>query len=94
MKIITNDIIININELYLEGKSIKSIANTLSNSPYTVKKYIENPKEEIILTKTIFNKSLPEFNSTIFRTKDWGELCLLSEKEIEEIRKLWEEIEF
>ena len=94
MKIITNDIIININELYSEGKSIKSIANTLSISPYTVKKYIENPKEEIKFKIIIFNKPLPNFDSTIFRTKDWGELCILSTEETEEIRALWEELEF
>ena len=94
MKIITNDVIVNINEMYSEGKSIKSIANTLSISPYTVKKYIYNPQEEIKFKMTLFNEPLPEFNTEIFRDKDWGELCLLGEIEIEELLKLWEEMEF
>lgn len=94
MKIITNDMIIKINEMYLEGKSIKKIAFDLWISPYTVKKHIKNLKEEINITKTIYNKSLPKFDAKIFRVEDWGELCILDEKEIEEIRNLWEEIEF
>lgn len=93
MKIITNNIIIDINNMYLEGKSIKTIANILSISPYTVKKYIKNLEENKI-EKNIFNKPLPKFNSKIFYNKDWGELCVLSEDEIKEIRELWEEIEF
>lgn len=94
MKIITNDTIIKINEMYLEGKNIKTIANTLSISPYTVKKNIENLKEENNINIIKFNISLPDFDTTIFRNKDWGELCVLSEIETEEVRKLWREIEF
>lgn len=93
MKIITNDMIIDINDMYLEGKSIKSISNLMSISPYTVKKYIKDLEDNNI-EKNLFNKNLPKFNSAVFRNKDWGELCLLSEDEVEEIRKLWEEIEF
>ena len=93
MKIITNDIVIKINTMYSEGKNPKIIGSLLNISPYTVKKYINNPKEENT-PKITFNKSLPEFNTSIFRDNDWGDLCLLSEKESEEIRALWEEIEF
>lgn len=94
MKIITNEIVIKINDMYSEGKSIKSIANILSISPYTVKKHIKDLKEETTITKNIYNNPLPKFNTKIFRNKDWGELCLLSETEIEDLRKLWEEMEF
>jgi len=94
MKIITNDMIVEINNMYNTGKSIKAIANNMSISPYTVKKYIKNLTEEINVEKTTFNKSLPEFDSTVFRDKDWGDLCVLNEEETEEMRKLWEEMEF
>lgn len=94
MKIITNDMIVEINNMYSNGKSIKAIANNMSISPYTVKKYIKNLTEEINVEKTTFNKSLPEFDSTVFRDKDWGDLCVLNEEETEEMRKLWEEMEF
>lgn len=93
MRVITNDMIVNMNEMYSEGKSCKTIANTLNISPYTVKKYIKDYKEKEP-EKIIYNKSLPNFNSKIFRNKDWGELCELNEEEIDGIRKLWEEIEF
>lgn len=94
MKIITNDIVIKINTMYSEGKNPKIIGNLLNISPYTVKKYINNPKEENKIKIIVFNKPLPDFDSTIFRTKDWGELCNLLVEETEEIRALWEEIEF
>ena len=86
--------VIKMNTMYSEGKNHRIIASTLNISPYTVKKYINNPKEEKTLNKIVFNKPLPEFDSSIFYIEDWGELCLLSEKETEEIRALWEEIEF
>lgn len=94
MKIITNDMIVRMNEMYLEGKNYKNIANIMNISPYTVKKYIKNPKDEKPIKILIFNKSLPNFDYKKFRNKDWGELCLLTEDEIEEIKKLWEEMEF
>lgn len=93
MKIITNNMVIKMNAMYSEGKNPKIIGSLLNISPYTVKKYIEELKEENI-QKITFNKPLPEFNTSIFRDNDWGDLCLLSEKESEEIRALWEEIEF
>ena len=81
------------NNMYSDGNNYKTIANIMNISPYTVKKYINNPKINNS-DKIIFNKPLPKFNSSIFRTKDWGELCVLNENEIEEIVKLWEEMEF
>lgn len=93
MKVITNSMIVKINNLYKDGKSIKAIANNMYISPYTVKKYIKDYKENEP-EKIIYNKTLPNFNTEIFRDKDWGELCVLSETETEEIEKLWEEMEF
>lgn len=94
MRVITNDMIVEMNEMYSDDKSYKTIANLMNISPYTVKKYINNPKEENKFNITLFNKPLPDFETTIFRTKDWGELCVLGEEELGEIRKLWEEMEF
>lgn len=94
MRVITNDMIVEMNEMYSDGKNYKTIANIMNISPYTVKKYINNPKEEIKFNITLFNKPLPDFETTIFRIKDWGELCVLATEESEEIRKLWEEMEF
>lgn len=94
MKIITNSMIVEMNNMYSKGKSYKTIANNMNISPYTVKKYIKNQKIENIPEKITFNKPLPKFNSKIFQNEDWGKLCVLDENEIQEIRKLWEEMEF
>ena len=94
MKVITNNMIVEINNMYKDGKSIKAIANNMYISPYTVKKYINNIEENQNNNKIVFNKSLPEFDSAPFRGSDWGKMCVLDKDEIEEIRKLWEEIEF
>lgn len=94
MRVITNDMVIQMNNMYMEGKNYKMIANEMNISPYTVKKYINNPKEEQKIEKIIFNKPLPSFNTKVFRNIDWGEMCVLNENEIEEIRKLWEEMDF
>lgn len=93
MKVITNSIIVKINNLYKNGKNCKTIANLMNISPYTVKKYIKD-YEKNEPEKIIYNKTLPNFNTEFFRDKDWGELCVLNETEIEEIEKLWEEMEF
>lgn len=44
--------------------------------------------------KKIFRKEdLPEFTGAQFKNiEDWGELCVHSEAEMEEIRELWEEL--
>ncbi len=94
MKIVTNDMVIKINEMYLENKNPKIIGNLMNISPYTVIKYIDNYKEEQKTDKKIFNNPLPEFDIKIFQNSNWGELTILSDKETEEVRKLWEEIEF
>lgn len=94
MKVITKSMIVEMNRLYNSGKNCKIIANKINVSPYTVKKYIDNYKEEEISEKNIFEGRLPKFNSETFRGVDWGELCVLTKEETEEIRKLWEEIEF
>ena len=94
MKIITNSMIVEMNNMYSKGKSYKTIANNMNISPYTVKKYIKNKKIENIPKQITFNKPLPKFNSKIFQNEDWGKLCVLDENEIQEIRKLWEEMEF
>lgn len=92
MKIVTNDEIVKIKELYSEGNNCKIISKMVNLSPYTVRKYIDIPYEN--KEKIIFNKPLPDFDTSIFKIKDWGLLCLLKEDEVEEIRQLWEEMEF
>lgn len=91
MRIITYEEIQKINELSSQGKDCKFIGKKLGFSPYTISKYVDNFEEK---NKNKFNEMLPDFDTSIFRDRDWGELCVLTDKEIEEIRKLWEEMDF
>lgn len=94
---ITNEQIIEMNELYLKIKTYAGVSRAMggSPSPTTVKKYIipnyiskENKK-----LKVFHKDDLPEFAIDIFNGVDnWGDLCLLSESEKEGIIKLWDEL--
>ena len=94
MKVVTHDDIININKLYKELKTYAAVSRATGFAPSTVKKYIqEDFKIEDEKTYIRFNHPLPEFDSKIFRTDDWSDLCLLSEEEEEAIHELWGELD-
>ena len=94
MKVITKNDIKQINELYAKYKTYAAVARELKISPATVKKYIIDGYEPVAQENIVrFDKPLPSFDSSIFRTDDWGPLCELSEEEINEIKILWKEIE-
>ena len=40
-----------------------------------------------------FNKPLPDFDTSMFRSDDWGDLCLLTDAEINDVKQLWNELE-
>ena len=94
---ITQDTIIEINELYLKIGTYAGVSRALggSPSPTTVKKYIipEYTSKNNIERKFFHKGDLPEFVEDIFLGVDnWGDLCRLSENEKEEIMELWNEI--
>lgn len=94
MKIVTQNDIREINRLYLELKTYAAVSRATGFSPATVKKYIIQdyniPNESNFIR---FDRPLPEFDSTMFRGTDWGELCVLSPNEEQEIRDLWKELD-
>ena len=94
MTVITQKEIKEINRLYAELKTYAAVSRATGFSPATVKKYVikdwKEPEEAEIIR---FDKPLPEFDSTMFRSDDWGPLCLLSPDEEKEIRELWKEME-
>lgn len=95
MKIITQTDIKNINKLYLELGTYAAVSRATGFSPGTVKKYVV-PGYTIVDDKSIVHYSreaLPEFEPERFRGKDWGEMCVLSQDELQEIYDLWKEIE-
>ena len=93
-KAITQEKILEINMAYYKCKTYSGAAKVCGCAASTVKKYIIPdfiPPAAINVTK--FDESLlTDFDSTIFRIKDWGELCVMSEDEEEKIRELWKEM--
>lgn len=94
MTVITQKEIREINRLYLELKTYAAVARATGFSPATVKKYVIKDWSEADESNFIrFEKPLPEFDSSIFQGDDWGDLCILSPEEEQEIRELWKELE-
>ncbi len=94
MKLVTQDVIRQMNDLYLELGTYAAVARKTGFSPATVKKYIKpdyvKPEDRHYLR---FEGPLPEFDFKMFRGKDWGALCVLSDAEVDEIRELWKELD-
>lgn len=92
---ITEEKIVEINELYLKIKTYAGVSRALggSPSPTTVKKYIIPnyvPKSEIVFEK--FEYKLPTIAKEDFEGIDWRKELQLSPKEKEEIQELWKEL--
>jgi predicted transcriptional regulator len=94
---ITNEMIVQINELYKEIKTYSGVARKLGIAATTVKKYIQSdyiPKAELqfkpidvfACRNVIEHYTLPaeEFNNSL--------LLDLTEEEYEEIQELWKEL--
>lgn len=96
MRVVTQNDIKEMNRLYLELKTYAAVARATGFSPSTVKRYIVNDYK-VIEEKDIirFNKPLPtEIDMTPFiEMDDWGNLCVLTERENDEIKQLWNELE-
>lgn len=94
--VITQEKIVEINELYLKVKTYSGVARELGIAPSTVKKYIiqdYTPQEKIEVIKFDQSKLSEVVDFTPFKNKDdWGDLCVLSEKEKTDIKELWKEI--
>ena len=94
MKFVTQADIKEMNRLYLELKTYAAVARVTGFSPSTVKKYII-PNYTIAADDTIirFNKPLPDLDTSMFRSDDWGDLCILTDAEINDVKQLWNELE-
>ncbi len=93
--VVTQDMIKQINELYLNIKTYSGVAREVGIAPTTVKKYIiPNYQSEENIKKIIFKKEdIPELSFEKFKNlEDWGSLCNLTDEEKEEIKELWNEI--
>ena len=94
---VTNEDVIRINELYYKHKVYAEVARQTGFSASTVKKYVKPGWQPVIETEIVrFDMSnLPEFQKAveIFRgVQNYGNLCVLTEFEKEEIKELWKEL--
>ena len=94
---VTNEDILRINELYYKHKTYADVARQTGFAASTVKKYVDKNWEPVkadnIIRFDLVN--LPNFSEAteIFRgVENYGDLCILSKEEKEEMKSLWEEL--
>ena len=94
---VTADDIKKMNQLYFKYKSYAETARQTGFSASTVSKYVDKNWKPIDETRRkIFDPNdLPDnFNNELFLSTDnFGDLCVLSEEEQDEIKELWDEME-
>ena len=94
---VTNEDILRINELYYKHKVYAEVARQTGFSASTVKKYVIKGWAPIAQEniKRFDMTLLPDFKEVIkvFRGVDnYGDLCILTERELQEIKELWSEL--
>ena len=97
MKRVTNEDILQINSLYFRYKNYAEVARQTGFSASTVKKYVI-PGWQPVITENVVKfdpAQLPDFQEAvkIFRDIDnYGNLCVLTNLEKQEIEALWREM--
>lgn len=94
---ITTENILDFNRRYYACHNYSQVARDTGFSASTIRKYVDkNWTPTVETNRKIFNpQDLPEnFDTSMFKDKEnFGELCILSEEEINEIKDLWNELE-
>ena len=94
-KRVTTDDILIFNKIYYKTKNYTQVARETGFSASTVKKYIDKNWKPVA-TENIIKfelKQIPEFDGSIFKNVDnYGELCVLTDQEKEEMKELWAEL--
>lgn len=92
---VTNEDILRINEIYYKTKIYAETARQTGFSASTVKKYVIPGWEPVKKENAIrFERSqVPEFDFSIFKgVENYGDLCVLTTEELEELKDLWREL--
>ena len=94
---VTNEDILRINEIYYKTKVYAETARQTGFSASTVKKYVIPGWQPVVIENIIkFDiAQLPDFQEAVkvFRRVDnYGDLCVLTEREKDEIKELWGEL--
>lgn len=92
---VTNEDIIRMNEIYYKVHTYAETARQTGFSASTVKKYIIpnwQPVEQQNIVRFEWAE-IPDFDDEIFRMmQNYGDLCVLTEREQHEIEELWREL--
>ena len=92
---VTNEDILRINEIYYKTHTYAETARQTGFSASTVKKYVI-PNWSPIASEEIIKfdiNQLPEFDTSCFvGIKNYGDLCVLTDQEKEEMKILWKEL--
>ena len=94
---VTSEDILRINELYYKHKTYAEVARQTGFSASTVKKYVISGWVPVATENIIkFNMDdLPEFEEAVkcfVGVDNYGDLCVLTEREQEEMKELWAEL--
>lgn len=94
-KRVTNEDILIFNEIYYKTKNYAQVGRETGFSASTVRKYIDKNWEPVKEESAIrFERSqVPEFDFSIFKgVENYGDLCVLTTEELEELKDLWREL--
>ena len=92
---VTSEDILHMNEIYYKTHVFAEVARQTGFSASTVRKYIDvnwKPIENENIIKFNMN-DLPEFATTCFKgIQNYGDLCVLTEREQDEMKELLKEL--
>lgn len=92
---VTNEDILRINEIYYKTKVYAETARQTGFSASTVKKYVIPGWQPVAVEniKRFDLKDLPKLDISLFRgIQNYGNLCTLTEFELNEMKELWTEL--
>ena len=92
---VTSEDILRMNEIYYKTHVFVEVARQTGFSASTVRKYVDvnwKPIENENIIKFNMN-DLPEFDTTCFKgIENYGDLCVLTEREQDEMKELLKEL--
>ena len=92
---VTSEDILRMNEIYYKTRVFAEVARQTGFSASTVRKYVDvnwKPIESENIIKFDMN-DLPEFDTTCFKgIENYGDLCVLTERERDEMKELLREL--
>ena len=92
---VASEDILRMNEIYYKTRVFAEVARQTGFSASTVRKYVDVNWKPVVSENIIkFDMNdIPEFDTSIFvGVENYGDLCVLTESEKEEMTDLWKEL--